>query len=269
MTTFASTAQTPDTRVIGSTSAASLRRYAVVAGVGYVVLFVLGIFANFFVREGLIIEGDAARTAVNVLESEGLFRWGMVSFLAIFVIDVVVAWALYVLFRRTNQELSLVAAWFRIVYTVFLGVALTFMYQALQLLSGLEFLTEFDSGQLEAQALVALDTFNSTWLVGLLAFGIHLVLLGLLLLGSRQAPRLLGLVLVVAGAAYVADTLAHTLLSNYADYGSVFLAIVAIPAVVAEGWMTLWLLVRGGRDEVPAPELSFRTRPSSANQGRK
>lgn len=234
----------------------SLRRYSMIAGVGYVVLFLLGIFANFIVREGLVVGGDAAQSVANILESESLFRWGMVSFLAIFVIDVIVAWALYVLFKRVSPELSLVTAWLRIVYTVFLGVALIFFYQSLQLISGAEFLTVFDTGQLEAQALVALDAFNSTWLVGLLAFGVHLVLLGLLLLKSDRAPRLLGYVLAVAGAAYVMDTLAHTLLSNYVDYESVFLAIVAIPAVIAEGWMALWLLARGGKDEESAPELS-------------
>ena len=229
-----------------STDTWSLRRYAIVAGIGYVALFVLGIFANFVVREGLIVEGDAAQTAANILESEALFRWGMVAFLAIFVIDVVVAWALYVLFRNVSQELSLLTAWFRIVYTVFLGVAVVFFYQGLQLISGAEFLALVDSGQLQAQALVALDTFNATWLVGLLAFGVHLLLLGWLLLRSGQAPKLLGYLLVLAGAAYMTDTTAHTLLSNYGDYETVFLAIVAIPAVIAEGWMAGWLLLRGG-----------------------
>lgn len=240
----------------GSIRNDSPRRYALIAGVGYVALFVLGIFANFVVREGLVVGGDPAQTAANLVESEGLFRWGMASFLAIFVIDVVVAWALYVLFKRVSQELSLIVAWFRIVYTVFLGAALIFFYQALQLLSGADFLGVFDIAQLEAHALVALETFNSTWLIGLLVFGIHLVLLGWLLLRSQWAPRLLGYVLVVAGAAYVADTLANTLLSNYSDYESVFLAIVAIPAVVAEGWMSLWLLLRAGKSREAARELS-------------
>ena len=237
---------TPD-RLTGSAETRSLRWYAMVAGVGYVALFVLAIFANFLVREGLIVGGDAAQTAANVLESEGLFRWGMVSFLAIFVIDVVVAWALYVLFRSASQELSLVTAWFRIVYTVFLGVAVIFFYQGLQLLSGSEFLTVFDTGQLEAQALMAFDSFNSTWLIGLLTFGVHLILLGRLLIKSNQGPRLLGLVLIVAGAAYVTDTVAHTVLSNYADYEGILLAIVAVPSILAEGWMALWLLLRGGK----------------------
>lgn len=232
-----------------STRSWSLRRYAIVAGVGYVALFVLGIFANFFVREGLIVGGDAAQTAANILESEGLFRWGMVSFLVIFVIDVVVAWALYVLFQKVNPNVSLMTAWFRIVYTVFLGVAVIFFYQALQLLSGSEFLSVFDAGQLEARALLAADTFNSTWLIGLLVFGVHLVLLGWLVVKS-SAPKILGYVLMVAGLAYVADTIAHTLLANYVDYENLFLVIVAVPSVIAEGWMGLWLLVKGGKKEL-------------------
>jgi hypothetical protein len=195
------------------------------------------------------VTGDAAQTAANILESEGLFRMGMVSFLVIFVVDVIVAWALYVLFKRVNEDVSLVTAWFRIVYTVFLGVAVIFFYQALQLLSGSEFLNVFDAGQLEAQALLAADTFNSTWLVGLLVFGVHLILLGWLVVKST-APRLLGYVLIVAGLAYVADTLAHTVLANYVDYENVFLAIVAVPSVIAEGWMGLWLLVKGGKKEL-------------------
>jgi hypothetical protein len=210
----------------------------------------MAIFANFFVREGLVVAGDAAQTAANIAESERLFRAGMVGFMIIFLVDVIVAWALYVLFKKANENLSLVTAWFRIVYTVFLGVALIFFFQALQLLDRAEFLSVFSPEQINAQALVAIDTFNSTWLVGLLAFGVHLVLLGALVIQSKWAPKALGYVLMVAGVAYVADTLAHTLLSNYADVESVFLVIVAIPSVLAEGWFGLWLLFRGGKHQV-------------------
>ena len=227
----------------------SLRRYAIVAGIGYVALFILGIFANFMVREGLIVGGDATQTAANILESEALFRLGLVSFLAIFLIDVVVAWALYVFFKKANESLSLVTAWFRIVYTVFLGVAVIFFFQALQLLDRPEFLTVFSAEQLSAQALVALDTFNSTWLIGLAAFGAHLILLGVLVIRSGWTTKFLGYLLIVAGLAYVGDTVAHSLLANYVDYETVFIAIVAVPSVLAEGWFGLWLLLKGGKSE--------------------
>ena len=223
------------------------RRAAVVAGIGYVALFALGIFANFFVREGLIVAGDAAATARNIVASEGLFRGGLVSFLVVFLLDVVVAWALYVVFRAIDRDLSLLAAWFRVVYTVFMGVAIIFFFQALQYLGGADFLSVFSADQLNASALVALDSFNSTWLVGLTAFGIHLIVLGYLIVRSGVAPKALGLVLIVAGFAYVVDTAAHSILSNYSDYETLFVSMVAVPAVIAEGWFGIWLLVKGGR----------------------
>jgi hypothetical protein len=228
----------------------SPRRAAKIAGVGYVVLFVLGIFANFFVREGLIVAGDAGATATQIGDSEGLFRLGLVSFMVVFVIDVVVAWALYIVFRSANRDVSLLAAWFRIVYTVFLGVALIFFFQALQLLSAADFLAVIEREQLDAHALVALDTFNSTWLIGLVVFGVHLAVLGYLIITSGRAPKALGWLLVMAGMAYVADTTAHALLGNYEQFEMLFLVVVAVPSIIGEGWFGLWLLLEGGSPEV-------------------
>lgn len=232
---------------VGISPQPKLRRYGIIAGVGYILLFALAIFANFVVREGMVVAGDAAQTAANIAESEGMFRLGTLAFLAIFVIDVVVAWALYVLFKKVDQNVSLVSAWFRIVYTVMLGVALIFFLQALQLLSGAEFLQVFDQGQIEAQALLAVESFNFTWMIGLFAFGIHLVLMGWLLFRSGWGPKVLAYFLAIAGVAYVVDTSANIMLSNYADYSDVFLMMVMIPSVIAEGWMGLWLLIRGGK----------------------
>ena len=229
------------------------RQGALIAGVGYVLLFGLAVFANFFVREGLVVSGDATATAANIVESEGLFRLGLLSFLVIFLLDVVVAWALYIVFRSANRDVSLVAAWFRIVYTVFLGIGAIYFFQALQLLGGSSFLGAFDAEQLNAQALVALETFNSTWLIGLAAFGIHLVFLGVLVLQSGYAPRALGFVLIAAGVAYVVDTAAHSMLANYEDVETLLLVFVAVPSVLAEGWFGLWLLLRGGKGRSSEP----------------
>lgn len=227
----------------------SPRRAAIIAGVSYVLLFGLGVFANFFVREGLVDSADAQITATNIAESGTLFRLGLISFLVIFLLDVVVAWALYIIFRPVNRDLSQLAAWFRLVYTVMLGVAIIYFFRALQLLGGSDVLDVIDRSQLEAEALVSLESFNSTWLIGLAAFGLHLVLLGYVILANRVAPRALGWVLVAAGLAYVVDTTAHGLLADYASYEVLFTAIVAVPAVIAEGWFGLWLLLKGGRNE--------------------
>ncbi len=219
-----------------------------IAGVGYVAIFGLAIFANFFVREGLVVSDDPVTTAANIARSGTLFRAGLASFLAIFLIDIVVAWALYVFFRPERRDLSLVAAWCRLVYTVFLGVAAIFFFQALALYESPAMVDSVEASVRNAQALVALETFNSAWLIGLAAFGLHLVVIGFLMVGSARAPRWLGYLLGIAGVAYVVDTMANALLANYADYAGAFLAMVAVPSIIGEGWFGLWLLTRAGRD---------------------
>lgn len=226
----------------------SPRQAAKIAGYGYLAIFVLAIFANFFVRERLIEPGDAAATASNIMGSEALFRLGLASFLVVFVLDLVIAWALYVVFRHLNRDVSLLTAWFRLVYTALLGVALIFLFLVLQLVGGAEYLTAFEAGQLDAHVTVFLEGFNSAWLIGLVCFGIHLALLGSLVLTSGYIPKALGVLLILAGAGYVIDTLANALLANYGDYETTFLLIVAVPSLIGEFAFTIWLLLRGGKE---------------------
>jgi Domain of unknown function (DUF4386) len=227
----------------------SPRQAARIAGFGYLAIFGLAIFANFFVRERLVEPGDAAATAGSIMGSEPLFRLGLVAFLVVFVLDLVVAWALYVLFRQHNRDVSLLTAWFRLVYTALLGVALVFLFLVLQVVGGAEYLAAFEAGQLEAQVALFLEGFNYAWLTGLLCFGVHLALLGWLVLASGSIPKVLGVLLLLAGAGYAIDTLANALLASYGDYETLFLLIVAVPSVIGELAFTIWLLTRGGREQ--------------------
>lgn len=219
-------------------AAFSPQRAARLAGVSYLVMFVLAIFANFMVREGLVEPGDAAATTANIAESIGLFRLGLLAFLVIFVLDVVIAWALHLVFRQVNRDVSLAAAWFRLVYTVFLGAGLVSYFQALVLVDGPAYLSP---DQAAAQVMLAMESFEATWLIGLVAFGFHLLLLGWLVARSGVVARALGFVLMVAGVAYIADTAAHAVLSDYDAVGGLLLIAVAIPSMVGEGWLGLWL----------------------------
>lgn len=223
------------------------RQAALIAGIGYVLLFGLAIFANFFVREGLVVADDAQATAANIAESNTLFRLGLAAFLAIFLIDIVVAWALHVVFRAQHHDLSLMAAWSRLVYTVFLGVGAIFLFQALELYDTSGAIDALGVAERNAQALVGLELFNTTWLIGLAAFGLHLIVLGALVVRSVETPRWLGIAMIAAGSAYVLDTTAYTVLADYAQYADGLLLMVAVPSIIAEGWFGLWLLARAAR----------------------
>jgi hypothetical protein len=224
----------------------SPRVAARIAGWGYLGIFVLALFANFFVRTRLIDPEDAAATANNILESEALFRSGVAAFTIVFALDLLIAWALYIFFRTVSRDVSLLAAWFRLGYTVLLGVAVVAFFTVLELVNDSGYAEAFGEQGRDAQVQLFGTAFNAAWLVGLALFGVHLVLLGFLAVRAGFVPRALGILLAVAGVAYVLDTFANVILSNYEDLEDVFLVIVAAPSIVGELWLTLWLLLRGG-----------------------
>lgn len=231
-----------------TTATTSQRSAAGWAAGGYLAVFVLAIFANFMALAPVLQPDDPAGTAAALRDSATAFRLGAVGFLGIFVIDVVIAWALWVLFRPVHRDLSLLAAWLRLTYTVVLGAALAFLYAALWLSATPGALGD---GHDEA-VLLALQTFDFTWVAGLAAFGGHLVVLGVLLLKAR-GPRWIAWFLLAAGAAYVVDTVAHLALADYEASADLFLAVVAVPSIVGEMSLAVWLLlVATGRRTAPA-----------------
>ena len=96
----------------------SLRKAARVAGFGLLISFIAG----FIAFERFAVPGDAATTAYNIMASEMLFRIKIASYLIVLTLDVVVAWALYVLLKPVNKSLSLLMAWFRVVYATIYGI---------------------------------------------------------------------------------------------------------------------------------------------------
>ncbi len=220
---------------------------AVIAGIGYLAIFGLAIFANFGVRNRLVDLTDPSGTLANLAAEEGIVRVALAAFVSVFVIDVVVAWALHVLLRTSAPTWSLLAAWSRLSYTVLLGVAAVFLFLAMRLAGAGGYASGITPQLRAALAATSLDAFDYAWLVGLVAFGLHLLVVGGILIGTRVGPRWLGVLLGIAGAAYIADTAAHTLLAGYAAYADAFLAMVALPSIVGELWLTVWLLARAGR----------------------
>ncbi len=216
-----------------------------IAGFGLLLMAILSIFANFFVLEGLIVPGDAAITANNIIANESLFRSGIFSFIIVLILDVLVAWALYILLIPVNKNLAMLAAWLRLVYTAIFGMSLYNFLNVLELLSGAEYLTVFESEQLYAQVMLLINAFNYGWLIGLVFFGLHLFVIGYLILKTGYMPRILGILLIIAAVGYLIDSSAHFLLSNYTEYETIFLLIVAIPGVIGELSLAFWLVFKG------------------------
>ena len=92
------------------------RQSAIVAGIALLIMTILAPFANFFILQRLTVAGDAAETASNILAAEGMFRAGIFAFLIVAILDIVVAWGLYYLFKPVDKSLSMLGAWLRVAY---------------------------------------------------------------------------------------------------------------------------------------------------------
>jgi hypothetical protein len=213
----------------------------------YLVLAVLGMFSA-MTLESLVVAGDAQATADRILGSRWLFGSSLATWLVVVVADVAISVTLYLLLRPVSHTLSLLAAALRLVYSAVLAAVLLNLFDAFRLLTGVQGAAGLAGREPQAMALAALDTFNAGFLLALVLFGVHLLLLGSLLYRSRYVPRVLGALLVAAGAGYIADSLAGLML---ADHGGLVSAVLLTPAVVGELGLTAWLLLRGVRAPRP------------------
>ncbi len=199
------------------------RTLSIITGISYLIIFFAAIFANFFALESII------QAPIETVENNDLIvRIGIIAFLITVVFDVVVAWALKELYR--NHPLTVLSTYFRMMHAAIMGVAIFALPLALKET------TQYD-------ILLQVDTFNYIWLIGLFFFGIHLILLSKIAI----VPKFIKVFLAVAGVMYVVDTVVHFSLSNYSDFASVFLILVAIPSIFGEMSFALWLLIKGGK----------------------
>jgi hypothetical protein len=239
----------------------SQRRAAVVAGAAYAVLIVLGLIFNFLAL-GLIEADNAAATVRNITDAEALFRGGLAAFIIVLIADAVVAWGLYVLFQRTSPELSTFAAWFRLLYVAIAGAALLNLVVAVRLVGGTGYPAALEKVQRDAQVMSSLDGFLYGWRISLVFFGVHLLLVGFVIVKSDYAPRLLGLLVALAGLGYVVTSLAGVVLPTFnRNVAVLLLAVVAVPG---EFGLTGWLLWRAGRPTALTRAAGFRGRRDRA-----
>jgi hypothetical protein len=216
-----------------------------VFGLTILIRFIPAIFSEFFVRSSLVVPGDAATTATNIMASEGLFRAGIASMLIVFVLDVVAILALYVVLKPVNKNLVLLATFFGLIHVAIAGLNLLTDFFALLLLSGADYLTVFEPDQLYALVLLLLNSHNYGFQLGLFFFSFHLFILGYLVFKSGYLPRILGVFLIVSSISYLLDSFALTLLPNYADYEEIIIAVIFLPGLIGELALALWLLFKG------------------------
>jgi hypothetical protein len=222
---------------------ASPQAYARVGGILYLFIIVAALFGEVFARGRIIVRGDAASTASNLLGSETLFRVGLAGELLTWVCDIALAMILYVLLKPVSRNLALLAAFYRVAFIAVYAAAKFFLVAAVVLLGRADYLKAFDPQQLQALSYLSLRIHGFGYGLSLLLFGVCCVLFGYLIHKSGYLPGIIGVLLVIGGLGYVVFSLAQTLAPDFA--ARFLFPWVMLPAFPAELGLALWLALKG------------------------
>jgi hypothetical protein len=201
----------------------------------------LGVFAQGFIAERLIVSGDAAATAANILSHEGLFRLGFALYLIELACQITMTVLLYDLLKPVNKSVSLLAAIFGLTGCGIKIISRIFFIAPVFVLGGSHYLSVFSKEQLQALALLFLKVDYQAETMAMIFFGFYAIVKGYLVFRSTFLPRILGVLGVVAGLG-----LLTYLYEPFAASVVLFIVGLGIVAALAN---IVWLLVFGVNEQ--------------------
>jgi Domain of unknown function (DUF4386) len=207
-----------------------------IAGLFYLLVFVIGIF-TLFVWPRIVVAGDAAATAQSIMAHQPLLRIGFAADLLVTICYVVVTALFYGLFKPVNKSVSLVAAFLSLVGCATQALAAGLHLAPLSILGRAPFLSSFDTAQLQALALLCFRLYAVAYNVGIVFFGFYCLLIGYLVFRSTFIPRVIGALMMFAGLGWL-TFLSPSLAAALSPYN-------LLPGIIGEGSLTLWLLIKG------------------------
>ena len=217
--------------------ATSPRLRARIAGVFYLLTMLTGAFAQGFVSGRLVVDGDAAATATNILTHRGLFQLGFAVYLIEMSCNIAMTALFYDLYKPVSRSLSLLAAFIGLAGCVIKTLSRLFYIAPLLVLGGAHYLGVFNSEQLQALALLFLKVNDQGAAMALVFFGFYAPLIGYLTIRSTFLPRILGVLGILGGLGWLCflyPPLAYRLLPYILALG-----------LLGAGAKILWLLVFG------------------------
>lgn len=233
-----------------------------VAGLLYLLNSACAPFSLLYIPSTFIVAGDASATASKIRASQLLFRSGIAVELVSAILFIFVGLALYRLLKVVNEKHAVL-----MLILVSISVPMSFLVElnriaALMLSRGPSFLSDFDQHQVDALVMTALNLHGSGLLLVQIFWGLWLFPFGLLVLKSRFLPRVLGVLLIIAGVGYVASSLTSLL---FPAYGHDVFMLAGLLGGIGEGSTILWLLIVGARDlpSVVGPEVTASPSPSA------
>eukprot|EP01080_Neovahlkampfia_damariscottae_P007300 gene7300-11619_t len=224
----------------------STRTAAIITGVSLLTMTIGAGFSFGHAHGKLFIVNSFEMTSKNIQNSPSLLQQSIFGWIIILISDIFVSWSLHIYYKKQNENLSLITGWFRIIYSAMLACAITNLFNVNTLIKNFElFSASLDEKQLQTQIFFSYSNFLEAWSFGLIIFGIHLILLGVLIMKTNCSPKIFGWIIFIAGVGYILVHGSNLLLGEW-KYKDALENSFILPQVVGELGLAIWMLIKGG-----------------------
>ncbi|NQD37762.1 DUF4386 domain-containing protein [Permianibacter sp. IMCC34836] len=225
-----------------NTIEASPQRYARLCGAIYLAIILLGGFSEGFITNKLIVPGDAATSAQNIMASPELWTIGAAANLLVVILAIPQLWLEYLLLRPVNKSLVLLSVLFGLISLAVEAISKLFLLLVMPTLTSASYQTAFEPAQLQVLANLAFRSHNVAFNIALIFFAFACLLNGYLIYRSGYLPKLIGALLQLAGLSYLIACLSEFFFPTLANHIS---PAIFVPILIGEASLCLWLLVKG------------------------
>ncbi|SHM00541.1 DUF4386 domain-containing protein [Flavobacterium chilense] len=213
--------------------------YARIAGILYLVIIVMGFFAETFVRNKLFVSGNPTATAHNITFFQFQWKIGITADLIMQICDLPVMIILYYLLKPVNKKLALLNLSFNLIQTAVLVANKLNLLAALFFLGDAEYLKSFSPDQLHTLSYLSIKLHDFGFGVGLIFFGFVCLLEGYMIFKSGYFPKAIGVLMTIAGICYLFNSFALILVPQLSSI------VILMPCLIAELSLSLWLVFKG------------------------
>jgi hypothetical protein len=229
-----------------TTTSEELHRYSRVAGVAMLLSIIFGALGEAYLPGRIIVSGDAAATAANIVAHPTLFRLTFASYLVEGVCDVLLTVVFYILLKPVDRNVALISAFFGIVSMVTFAVAESAFFASSLIVRDAGGMGLFTAEQRNALAYLSLRISTMIAALFLIFYGTATLLRGWLMARSGYIPKWIGVLMMIGGAGFILRTTTYILAPSLSS------PILLVPMALGGIPLTLWLLIKGIRQPVTA-----------------
>lgn len=219
----------------------SPNRYARVAGISYLLIIGFGIIGQLFIRGSLIDFESAKLTASNIRESQNLWRLGIAGDVMMHALDIPVMIILFFLLKPVSKFIASVAVAFNLAQTAVLVANKLVLSVPLIVLDQPQYASVFEAEQIHSLVMLMVNIHDYGFGLGLIFFGFACVGYGMLIYRSGYFPRIIGILVVVAGICYLTNSFALIVFPSLSD----FVFPILVFSLIGELSFALWLVFKG------------------------